>query len=260
MDFAWRILRNAAGAVTVHRPFDPDRAMIGCPIAEAASRAARLHALCPTAHRIAVETALGADATPDHVAALDREAAFVCALRFGLHWPLAFGHKPDARLADARAAAAAEDDQRLADTLHALAASAAAQMWADAAAKALSDLADPQAPRRPLAARLDTLLTDALRRAAALRRGVRLATISARPGQASIATARGDLDVRLTVQAGQIAAFHSRAPTDRLFAGNGPAATLIAAARDAPQARLALLALDPCAPAHVEFQRETAHA
>jgi hypothetical protein len=260
MQLVWRIVRTGNGAVTVERPLNPDRVMIGCAVTDAADRAARLHALCPMAHRIAVEAALGAPVTSAHIAALDREAAFVCALRFGLHWPLALGDKPDPRVADARTALAANDDPRLADALHALAANPAAHIWAEAAATALADLPDPLAPRRPLAARLDALLTDALRRAAALRRGERLATIVASPGEARIATARGDLHVRLSVRAGEIAAFNSSAPTDRLFAADGPAVALIGAARDASQARLAMLALDPCAPLELAFQRETAHA
>lgn len=260
MRLAWRLTRDAQGAVTLRRVLDTDRAMLGCPIEEAPARAARLHALCPMAHQIAVSAALGAPLPADALAALDREAAMAGILRFALHWPLAFGHKPDTRAGAAQSALRHGDDAHLADILQALAASPATRAMANIGADRLTGIADPQAPSRPLAARFEAMIYDAFLRAAALRRGCRLSQVRARFNAATLTTARGDLNVRLSIRNGAISTFHSASPTDGLFADAGPASAVVRHARDAAQARIAVLALDPCAAPDIAIANAPAHA
>lgn len=264
---AWTILRAPDGTVTIAQetPINADAAMAGLAPEAAARLTGVLHAVCPQAHMIALAAAVeaargeGADLPTQALRArrIAFEAAAGAALRFGAHWPLAFGERPSPDALAARRALAGDDRAGLAAACARLAGDRQTEAFAARAAEALGDLPDPDDRSRPLAARLRALMEDGLARAQALADGLDGAPVRAAGapphGSASIATLRGALDVRLTLKDGRIAAFASDAPTDRLVAVNGSLARAVADAPSEAAARAALLALDPCAPITLRF-------
>jgi hypothetical protein len=239
--------RAAHGAVSITRGLNPDSAMRGARVAEAPAQAARLHALCPMAHQVACAAAFGLAHGLYARASLDREAAAMAAMRFGLHWALAAGLRPDATVAAARRAAQTGDDVQLAKALRTLCDGPIVKAVGAAAHKVLAAIPDPDRLAKPLAARFDTMIQDANMRACALERGERLAQIVAAKGAARVSTLRGELHVEVDVLDGVIARYWSSAPTDRLMAPAGAVARMLAGVKDAKAARFGLLALDPCA-------------
>jgi hypothetical protein len=255
---AWRITRSADGQVTVAGGASLDAAMIGAPEDEAPLRAMRLRSLCPAAHGLAVRLALGERASDADRHALALEAAAAAALRFALVWPLALGAPPDAAALHARTALSRGDAAALRAALLSAAEHAVRSGLAAALADGLGEVPDPERPGAPLAARFAAMAADAARRADALSAG--LNADAPEPGAADVETVRGLLQVRLCTQTGKVSAFSSVSPTDRLMTPDGPAARACRFAKSAAQARLAVLALDPCARVDVAFAEERAHA
>jgi hypothetical protein len=82
------------------------------------------------------------------------------------------------------------------------------------------------------------------------------ATVDSGRGHGSAATARGELRYEVAIAAGRVTACSMIAPTDRVFADNGPAARLLQQLNRADQPLLAvrwiLAAFDPCIEVRVE--------
>jgi hypothetical protein len=250
----WQVRRDSDGAVAMTPPLRTDAAMLGVAVREAGAQAARLHGLCPLAHRTATCAALGEAIDPLQLRAVGVETAFACALRLGVHWPAALGLKPLPQTAVALQAARMGDTRQLKIGLEALAIAAApmAQMLAHD----LDDMPDPDDLSQPLSNRFARAIAQAVSFAERLP----MPALTAEPGAARLSTLRGDLIVRASHAEGVITRFFSSAPTDRLFAAQGPVARVCAIAKSAAQARRAVLALDPCGGVEIIFARELADA
>lgn len=249
-----QIIRAGDGNVHISPGDDLAAALIGARCDEAPERAARLHALCPHAHRVVTRLALGGAPNARDGERLLVEAMVSAAVRFGLHWPRAFGQTPYAEVGAAVQAGLHGDRSRASAALSKLLKRAPA----DAAhiAAGLGALGDPEAPMDRLSARLGKMLL-----AAEALIGMRaLHAFVTNDRQACVGTARGLLTARAQHRNGMVTDFSSSAPSDRLLQKNGPIARAVAQARSLRQAQCAVLALDPCIAITVTFDMERAHA
>lgn len=259
---AWRIARSADGVVSIARGdgFDLSTAMVGATVEAAPELAARLHAVCPNAHRIGTSAALGARVLEADREALALETASAAGLRLGMFWPMAFNARPNPAAAAAIAAAKRGDPAALAGALEDLLAASASLDIGSRAEKLLAGFGDPEQPGAALKARFSAMRAQTLALIDELRSGAISARVHATRGHARVETLRGPLEVKADAADGVVTAFCVVTPTDRLMQENGPIASVCAQARDAEAARLAILALDPCAAFTLEFAERRADA
>lgn len=244
----------AAVDVACDRP-DVAAALAGKPADEAVALVPLIYSLCGQAQGIAARAALAAARGTAMAAHVDPRAAAEVAREHGwkllVDWPKALGLAPDeamfVRVAKAAPGAAAEVVAEL----------RAHPLFAAMAGALAPDGVDAEWARR-IAARRDALV-------ALLTGGNTLAgTVAAEPlgpgrGRATVETARGELlhEITLDAESGErIAAYRIVAPTDRLFAAEGPMPGWLVGLKKVgagDTATRAVLALDPCVPWELEL-------
>ena len=226
--------------------------MQGKPADAAVALVPLIYSLCGQAQGIAAQVALdaarGTATAVCHDARVAREAIREHAWKLLVDWPRQLG--------------LAGDEAAFVRTVKALGAEAklrAAELRGEpvftAMLVSLADTGVDAELARRIGQRRDELI-------ALLEGGVSVAgRVAATPlapgsGQATVATARGELRHEITLAGDAIASYAIVAPTDRLFAADGPLVALLkdeAKVGAGETARRAVMALDPCVPWELEI-------
>lgn len=239
----------AAVDVACERP-DVAAVLAGRSADEAVALVPLVYSLCGQAQGIAARAALAAargTATAPHVdARVAAEALREHAWKLLVDWPRQLGQAAD-------------------EALFVRVAKTAPGLGADIAAKVRAHRLLAGGNGGPGTGGIDALLAE--RMAARLDeltallegRPAAAGTVAAKPleagrGSATVATARGELVHEIALDGDRIAAYRIVAPTDRLFASDGPLPRLLLghAGEGARQAaERAVMALDPCVPCEI---------
>lgn len=236
-------------AVACERP-DVARLLRGQPAEQAVALVPLIYSLCGKAQGIAARAALAAARGETIEAHVDREAwaeaAREHAWKLFVDWPKQLALAPDEAFFVRLLRAAPSQREGLAGELaaHPLPAALAEALGSGEVARLLAGR---------IAARLAELSAWLHDRPGTLGL-VGAACIGAGVGEARIGTARGPLSHRLVLDGDRIADYVISAPTDVHFAAGGDAAGWLGRLRGLPraeaerQARLLVLAFDPCVP------------